>query len=267
MAEFDIFQVDAFADNVFTGNPAAVVPLTRWLPDEVLQNIAQENNLAETAFVIPRGAGAYDLRWFTPVCEVTLCGHATLATAHTLYTEFGEEADNLTFDTLSGSLHVARRGDSYQMDFPAYGRQPVPGRREEVSEATGLPVEEVYTDAFLLAVVEDTDALRALVPSQSAIEALVHEAHNGCVLITAPGEGGIDFISRFFAPGVGIPEDPVTGSAHCMLAPYWADRLGKNDLAGVQASPRGGRVACRVDGDRVYLTGRAVTYLRGRISF
>lgn len=268
MQELEIYQVDAFADRLFSGNPAAVVPLSRWLPDHVMQAIAAENNLAETAFVIPKGDGQYDLRWFTPGTEVRLCGHATLATAHILYTELDETSEQLVFDTLSGRLSVVRRGDIYELDFPAdTDVTEDASQAEEISAITGNRPQAVIDGTFLLAVYDDPAIVRGLSPSQEGLLTLRHSAHDGCLLVTAPGDGDADFVSRLFAPGVGIPEDPVTGSAHCMLAPFWAGRLGRDRLTGYQASSRGGTVICEFKGERVLLRGEAVTYLRGRICF
>ncbi|MGV6800547.1 MAG: PhzF family phenazine biosynthesis protein [bacterium] len=265
---YDLYQVDAFTNEVFRGNQAAVMPLMRWLDDDVMLAIAQENNVAETAFVIPKGEGKYDLRWFTPGREVKLCGHATLATAHILYTELQEKADKITFDTLSGPLRVTRMDDLYEMEFPAYN-QPIDANalRPDIEAAAGSIPRQILSDAFLMAVFEDAQTVREMTVDQAKIMALPHHGHKGCLLVTAPGDQGYDFISRFFAIGVGIPEDPVTGAAHCMLAPYWAVSLGKNSLKAFQASPRGGQVQCTVKEDRVILRGHAVTYLRGQITF
>lgn len=268
MAERDIFQVDAFADQLFAGNPAAVVPLESWLPDEVLQNIAAENNLAETAYFIKKAPGRYPLRWFTPVYEVDLCGHATLATAHTLYTELGENSDVLTFETQSGDLRVRRNGSAYVMDFPAHRAVEITAP-VNLAAALGATPTTVLRGNYLLAVFDDARAVRALKPDMHGLIALNQAAGGGVgdsIIATAPGDEGYDFISRFFAPSAGIPEDPVTGSAHCTLAPYWGEQLGKDDLKAFQASSRGGAVGCRLVGDRVELTGGAVTYLRGRIA-
>lgn len=270
MADYDLFQVDAFTDRVFGGNPAAVMQLDAWLPDETLQSIAAENNLAETAYFIARGEGRYDLRWFTPGTEVPLCGHATLATAHVLYTELGETAESLFFDTLSGVLTVTRSGAAYAMDFPADPPAAVKTPHLLI-EALGDDPVEVLGGQYLLVVYEDAETVRALTPNMLILERINSGRGRGaaenCVCVTAPGDGGYDFISRFFGPTVGITEDPVTGSAHCMLTPYWAARLNRDGLTAWQASPRGGHVGCELRGDRVVLTGQAVTYLRGRISF
>ncbi len=268
MTDYQLFQADAFTNEVFKGNPAAVMPLEAWLPDEVLQKIAIENNLAETAYVIKRRAGEYDLRWFTRGKEVELCGHATLAPAHILYTELDEENDRIKFKTRSGDLFVSREAAGYVMDFPAYNNhQQVENLHDEIEAAVGHRPKEVWSDAFLMAVFEDAQSVRNIQPNHFAISNLPHHGHDGCVLITAPGDGKYDFVSRFFAPEIDIPEDPVTGSAHCMTSVYWAKKLVKNQLLAFQASPRGGEVHCTVEDDRIVLRGQAVTYLRGRISF
>ena len=267
MSEFEIYQADAFASKLFTGNPAAVVPLKEWLPDDALLAIAQENNLAETAYLIKRGEGEYDLRWFTPGLEVDLCGHATLASAHIAYTEWGEKVDTISFDTRSGTLKVSKKNEGYELDLPAYANHENAFEfSAQIEAAVGAKPSVVLSDAFLLAVFDDPKTVRAMEPNMLKVLEIPHHAHNGCILVTAPGDEGYDFISRLFAPGVGIPEDPVTGSAHCMTAVYWAERLGKNELRAFQASPRGGEVLCSVKGDRVFLQGNAVTYLRGRIN-
>ena len=267
MTQHTLYQVDAFADRVFAGNPAAVMILDDFLPDETLQAIAAENNLAETAYAVRRGDGAYDLRWFTPSTEVPLCGHATLATAHVLWTEEGEAADTLAFETLSGTLTVARDADAYVLDFPADPPVEV-AAPAGLSEALGTAPETVLAGQYLLAVLPDEASLRALEPNLLALEALRAPRGRGaaedCVCVTAPGEAH-DFVSRLFGPTVGITEDPVTGSAHCMLAPYWAARLGKTQLSAFQASARGGVVGCELAGDRVLLRGTGVTYLKGLV--
>lgn len=254
------FQVDAFASRAFEGNPAAVCPLESWLDDAVMQAIAAENNLSETAFFVPAGAG-FALRWFAPLCEVDLCGHATLATAHVLYAHLGYTAPTVSFSTRSGELVVRRQGAALQMDFPV--RRP---SRREAPEALlrGLgarPVEVWAADDYV-AVFDSEAAIRAIAPDYVALAQL--DLRGVCV--TAPG-ADVDFVSRFFAPRVGIPEDPVTGSAHCSLAPYWADRLGKPVLSARQVSRRGGSLLCTLAGERVLLAGRAVTFMEAEIAF
>jgi PhzF family phenazine biosynthesis protein len=253
-----IFQIDAFTDHLFGGNPAAVVLLESWLPDKVLAAIAAENNLAETAFVIP-GANEIPLRWFTPTVEVDLCGHATLAAAYVLFQHFTPSANQLTFATLSGNLVVTRDADLLTLDFPAR-----PGVSVEVSEqivaALGIRPREAFLARDLLAILDCESNVKNLRPDFARIAALDAFA----VIVSAPGDT-VDFVSRFFAPGAGIPEDPVTGSAHCTLVPHWAARLGKSSLTAKQLSARGGDLRCRLSGNRVLISGSAVEYLRGEI--
>jgi len=263
MPELPIFTVDAFTSEVFSGNPAAVCPLETWLPDGTLQAIAAENNLSETAFLVARDDG-YDLRWFTPAVEVDLCGHATLASAHVVTTHLAPGTDSVRFHTRSGILTVARDGDAFRMDFPA---APPKHRPDDADVAAGLratPVETLHA-VKLVAVFASEAEVAALRPDMPAVAALDGDG----VIATAPGKdiAVIDFVSRYFAPHAGIPEDPVTGSAHCVLAPYWADRLGKTRLNARQISRRGGDLAVEVHGDRVLLTGRVAPYLEGRIRF
>lgn len=254
-----IYQVDAFTSNLFSGNPAAVVPLDHWLPDPVLQAIAMENNLSETAFFVGSG-GEYSLRWFTPSMEVDLCGHATLATAFTLFGPLGYSGDTVRFDTKSGGLAVTRHGEMLRMNFPA--RPATEGEIPEgLGEALGAEPDKVLWAKRPLCVFPDEKIIRELKPNMERLAGIAP----GAAIVTAPGSGDVDFVSRFFAPGMGIPEDPVTGSAHCILVPYWADRLGKTDLLAHQVSARGGEIACSALGERVALSGRAVLYMEGSI--
>ena len=254
-----IFQIDAFTDAVFGGNPAAVCPLESWLDDATLQAIANENNLSETAFFVSVN-GAYALRWFTPLAEVDLCGHATLASAYVVFRHVQPDADSVAFETRSGRLHVGRDGDGLIMDFPALAAYPV-GSPTDLSEGLGAETEAVFADMDYLALFETEAEVRAIEPNMTALARL--DERRG-IIVTAPGESA-DFVSRFFSPRLGVPEDPVTGSAHCMLAPFWAERLGKTTLHAHQVSARGGAVQCTVAGDRVRLAGRAVQYLEGTI--
>ena len=258
--EAPLFQVDAFADRLFAGNPAAVCPLARWPDEGVLQAIAAENNLSETAFLVGSGS-EYQLRWFTPVAEVELCGHATLASAFVLFEHFGVEGE-VGFETRKGRLTV-RRGEEgrLQMDFPALPAEPCdpPGRLLEA--LGGAPTEVRLADDYLVCY-EVEEEVRGLRPDFSALAGL--EARG--VIVTAPGSD-CDFVSRFFAPQLGVPEDPVTGSAHCTLTPYWAERLGKARLRARQVSTRGGELWCELLGERVAIAGRAVLYLSGSIRF
>ncbi len=254
------YQVDAFTDKVFGGNPAAVVPLSSWPDDSLLQAIAEENNLSETAFFVSTNNG-FKLRWFTPTREVKLCGHATLATAHVIFETLGYSKRVITFETLSGELFVERNGDRLQMNFPA--SPPTPSDLSEtLTRGLGLrPIEVLAADDYL-AVFDSEATIRAIMPNY----AVLGELDLRGVIVTAPGIG-VDFVSRFFAPKYGIPEDPVTGSAHCTLAPYWANKLGKNTLNAKQVSKRGGNITCEVNGDRVFLLGTAVTFMEAEIAF
>jgi PhzF family phenazine biosynthesis protein len=253
-----IFQVDAFTTRRFAGNPAAVMPMEGFLDDAVLQAIAAENNLAETAFLVREG-GDYRLRWFTPTTEVPLCGHATLASAAVVMERLEPRRNRVVFHSVSGPLTVNRADGGYVMDFPARPSAPVstpPG----LAEALGVVPVEVFVNTFnYLALLESGQALRALAPDMAALARLDRSG----VIVTAPGDGVHDFVSRYFAPAKGIPEDPVTGAAHCMLAPYWAERLGKTVFRAWQASRRGGEIVCRLVGDRVELEGSCVFYLEG----
>lgn len=257
-------QIDAFADRPFAGNPAAVVPLEAWLDDAVLQSIAAENNLSETAFFVRDASGEadFELRWFTPAVEVALCGHATLASGHYLLSaDPGRE--RVTFRTRqSGVLEVARDTDGYAMALPAYAPEvaEVPG----LLAALGVAGETLlHPRGYDLTVVGNAEIVRGLRPDFGALAAI----GNTLNIVTAPGDGGVDVVSRVFAPAVGLDEDPVTGSAHAVLAPYWAKRLGRDRFSAYQASARGGRVACRVDGERVVLGGTCVTVIEGKLFF
>lgn len=256
-----IFQVDAFASAPFTGNPAAVVPLQTWPDDAMLQAIAGENNLAETAFFAPSGDG-YLLRWFSPTTEVALCGHATLASAFVLWECLGYERAEISFATLhSGVLTVSRAQGWIWLDLPAHGCQPA-AAPEGLLAAMGAAPEEVRAGPNWLLRFPDEAKVRALRPDMRALARLPQRG----VIATARAEDpGIDFVSRFFAPHYGIDEDPVTGSAHCMLTPYWAGKLGKTEFAARQLSPRGGALRCRSAGKRVLVGGQARLFLSGRI--
>jgi PhzF family phenazine biosynthesis protein len=255
MTELRLYQVDAFADRPFTGNPAAVMPLDAWLPDQTLQAIAAENNLAETAFLIRTDGDAdYELRWFTPTVEVIMCGHATLASGHVLI-----EGERIRFRTRKvGILEVARDGEGYQMRLPAW--RPEPKDIPNVVAALGCnPVETLWHEAGnALILVEDEEQVLAVQPDLRALAA------EGDVLtiVTAPGTS-TDVVSRVFAPGAGIDEDPVTGAAHAVLTPYWTKRLGRDSFSAFQASKRGGHVACRLEGEKVVLGGTCVTVIEG----
>ncbi len=253
-----IYQVDAFTDVVFKGNPAAVCPLDSWLPDETMQQIAHENNLSETAFFVKEEDG-YRLRWFTPEVEVDLCGHATLASAHILFDHLGYDKEVIRFQSNSGELKVKKEGDRLVMNFPAAKPEPVmmPAKLEQ---ALDIPALEVFRATDYLYIVETADQVRNTDPDFR----LLKEVETRGVIITAPGDD-VDFVSRFFAPAAGIDEDPVTGSAHTMLAPYWSNRLGKKELTARQISKRGGMIYCTIKGERVEISGTAKLYLYGKI--
>jgi PhzF family phenazine biosynthesis protein len=255
-----IYQVDAFSSRLFAGNPAAVCPLSEWLPDATLQAIAAENNLAETAYYIVRD-GQYHLRWFTPAAEVDLCGHATLASAHVILETRRELAEpRVSFMTRSGELIVTREGDLYALDFPA--RPPAETAYDDkLFEALGAKPKLVLGARDYFCVFENEAEVRALKPNMERLGAIDRFA----TIATAPGTG-CDFVSRFFAPAMGVPEDPVTGSAHCTLIPYWSERLGKAKLFARQISPRGGELWCEHRGDRVTIAGKAASYLEGTIT-
>jgi PhzF family phenazine biosynthesis protein len=254
-----LYQVDAFARRVFEGNPAAVCPLEAWLGDDILQAVAEENNLSETAFFVPAGAG-FELRWFTPLAEVDLCGHATLASAHVLFEELAYPEPVIRFQTRSGELSVERRGDRLAMNFPARPPQACAAPAALIEGLGAQPAEVLAADDYV-AVFDSEAAVRALAPDMARLRELGLRG----VCATAAGAGAVDFVSRFFAPGVGVPEDPVTGSAHCELAPYWAARLGRNRLRARQVSRRGGEVSCELRGERVILAGAAVTFMKAEI--
>ena len=269
MIRLPFHQIDAFADRPFTGNPAAVMPLDRWLDDATLQAIAAENNLAETAYLVatPGGTADYDLRWFTPGIEVALCGHATLASGHYLLTA-DPGLDAVSFATRkAGVLTVARDADGYALSLPAWPADvAVTGaQRAAVAAALGSTPVEVWARGidYLVAVFASAAEVRALAPDFRAVIALQAGA-DILMIATAPGDGdpsGADVVSRVFAPEAGIDEDPVTGSAHALLAPYWTARLGRERFTAYQASARGGHLGCRVEGDRVVLTGHCVTVI------
>ncbi|MGH7032065.1 MAG: PhzF family phenazine biosynthesis protein [Stellaceae bacterium] len=257
--QIPLYQVDAFADRPFTGNPAAVCPLEAWLPDDVMQAIAAENNLPETAFFVPEGDG-WRLRWFTPTVEVDLCGHATLASAYVIFDVLAPGRERVVFVTeKAGELAVARDGELLALDFPAWPPQPC-AAPAALGAVLGRQPAAVLAARDYLAVYDDPGDVASLVPNFPALARL-----DRAVIVTAPGPGEVDFVSRFFAPALGVDEDPVTGSTHCTLIPYWAARLGKTRLAARQLSRRGGSLCCAIRGDRVSIAGRAVPYLTGTI--
>ena len=269
--ELDLIQIDAFASKVFEGNPAAVAPLDDWLPDETLQAVAMENNLAETAYIKPGAEpGVYDLRWFTPTVEVELCGHATLASGAYLLTDVLKTADEVKFDTKwSGRLIVRRQADGgFAMDLPAHtvAEWTPPNEFLAAMAAAGVEIRECRQGGgFGLVQLASEAQVRSIKPPLPEIE--VH-VPSGCLIVTAAADetADLDFVSRMFGPGVGIPEDPVTGSAHCLLTPYWSAELNQESFSAFQASRRGGLVRCTLKGDRVQLEGRAQFYMRGTAS-
>lgn len=251
------FEVDAFASKPFAGNPAGVCPLKHWLADATMQNIAAENNLSETAFFVPRG-GDYELRWFTPTVEIDLCGHATLASAFVLFSELGWQGDAVQFHSKSGPLVVRRQNDVLTLDFPSRPPGPVT-TPEGLIRGLGKKPIEVLKARDYFAVFATAEEVRSLNPDFGLLGMLDEK-----VIVTAPGVD-CDFVSRFFAPTAGVPEDPVTGSAHCTLIPYWSRRLGKTKLFARQVSKRGGELFCELAGERVLIGGKAVLYSRGQI--
>lgn len=252
------YQVDAFTDRPFHGNPAAVCPLQAWLPDTLMQAIAGENNLSETAFFVPSDRG-FALRWFTPIREVDLCGHATLASAHVLFSHLNFQGESIHFQTRSGDLIVRRQDARLVMDFPSCPPRPCT-LPEGLAEGLGRTPLEVLAGDDYLAVFASEAEVRSLLPDHTRLAQL--DLRGVCV--TAPGDT-VDFVSRFFAPKYGIQEDPVTGSAHCQLAPYWSARLGRPALSARQVSGRGGEIGCEVTGQRVLLSGHAVTVMTAEI--
>ena len=253
-----LYQVDAFAGELFRGNPAAVMPLERFLSDTTLLAIAGENNLSETAFLVKDGMD-YRLRWFTPAAEVPLCGHATLASAAVVLERLEAGRESVAFHTLSGVLTVKKVEDGYAMDFPAQECKRTEVRAEVAEALTENPVEVFQNERFTLVLLESAAGVRVLAPDFARVAQL--DPHG--VIVTAAGEDGYDCVSRFFAPNLGVNEDPVTGSAHCVLAPFWSKRLGKKSIRAYQASARGGELLCTCAGERVELQGKCLFYLEG----
>jgi PhzF family phenazine biosynthesis protein len=254
-----IYQVDAFADRLFSGNPAAVVVTGTELSAQTMQAVAAENNLAETAFVVADG-GSHAIRWFTPTVEVELCGHATLAAAHLFFEHLGHPGKSITFSSRSGALHVRKHEGLLWLDFPADTVETIEADAL-LAEALGVrPLEHYEGRDDLMAVLESEEQVASLSPNMALLAKLPVRG----VIVTAKGSK-TDFVSRFFAPRSGIPEDPVTGSAHTTLTPYWSDKLGKQQLTARQISPRGGELVCKNLGERIEIGGQAVTYLAGEI--
>jgi PhzF family phenazine biosynthesis protein len=257
--DIPLYQVDAFTRRVFAGNPAAVCPLEHWLDDSTLQAIALENNLSETAFFVPEADGGFHLRWFTPAVEVDLCGHATLASAYVLMNHLDGGRTEVRFRSRSGELRVTRDGDLYALDFPSRPAHRVEPPHELI-EALGVEPESVWKARDYMAVFKDEQRVRAMVPDMALLAALDAFA----VIVTARGNE-VDFVSRFFAPGRGVAEDPVTGSAHCTLIPYWSGVLGKRSMVAHQVSARGGELFCEDLGERVRIAGGAALFATGTI--
>lgn len=254
-----IFQVDAFSDKLFAGNPAAIVPLEKWINDDIMQNIAMENNLAETAFFVPKG-NDFEIRWFTPALEINLCGHATLASAFVLFNFLGYKNNTITFHSKSGPLMVSRDGDLLKMDFPSWKPERITEYPSELLQSLGNPeIAGVYANREYIVELMNEEAVRKCDPDFSLMKKV-----DKMVIITAPGKE-VDFVSRFFAPTAGIDEDPVTGSAHSQLIPFWSYKLGKEVMQAKQLSKRGGDVYCEQKGERVIMGGKAVFYMKGNI--
>ena len=258
--KYRYYVADAFTDCLFGGNPAGICLLDRWLDESVMQNVAAENNLAETAFLVPAG-GEYELRWFTPEVEIDLCGHATLASAFILANFTENPPETMVFHTKSGALTVTRRGPDYEMDFPSRPPEPVPVQ-PAMGQALGAPVLEAHQSRDLLLLLESEQQVRDLKPDLARLASI---AGAFAYIVTARGDE-VDFVSRFFAPNAGIPEDPVTGSSHSTLIPFWARRLGRTEMKARQLSKRGGELGVRDCGERVRISGRARLYLEGFIS-
>lgn len=248
------YIVDAFADKVFSGNPAAVCVMEEWLSEDLMMNITRENNLSETAFAVKVDEGKYHLRWFTPGGEIDLCGHATLGTAFVIMNYYDKDLDRVSFDTLGGELIVMRDKDLYELDFPKYDLKEVPVT-QAMTDTIGCQPLKAYMDRDLLCIIDDEQAVRNLNLDMEKVKEL-----DGLLLhVSAPGKD-FDCVSRSFAPKLNVPEDPVCGSGHCHIIPYWADILGKNDLVAYQASSRGGTLYCRIEDDRIALAGKACLY-------
>ncbi|MCW3094198.1 MAG: Isomerase [Ferruginibacter sp.] len=261
MQNLTIYQVDAFTSKLFGGNPAAVIPLEKWLDDQLMQQIAAENNLAETVFFVPLGDG-FHIRWFTPELEIDLCGHATLASAFILYEYLGYSKSQLLFYSKSGELMIAREGDKFQLNFPSRMPVRVSNYPEQLLKGLGItdPLGVYKSRDYVVEVATEKEVLNLSIDIS-----LLNQVDVIGIIVTAPGSD-CDFVSRFFAPNCGIPEDPVTGSAHSTLIPFWAEKLGKNSLHAKQVSKRGGELWCQDKGDRVTMSGSCVFYMKGEIN-
>lgn len=259
-----LYQIDAFANKLFSGNPAAVIPLQHWLQDDLLQSIALENNLSETVYFVPskNPAADFDIRWFTPAVEVNLCGHATLASAYVLFTILGFEKDTIRFSSKSGILSITKKGALFTMDFPSWKPERLDVYHDSLSEILGdTEIVGVYKYRDILVELENEDAVKNCSPDFTLMK-----KHFDKMIITAPGKK-VDFVSRFFAPAAGIDEDPVTGSAHAQLIPFWSEKLSKTTLHAIQLSQRGGEVWCeQINQERVTISGNCVFYMKGEIT-
>ena len=261
--QFTIYQLDAFTNKLFQGNPAAIIPLEKWLDTSLMQKIAMENNLSETAFFVPSSQPGtdFELRWFTPGIEINLCGHATLGTAWIIFNKLGFEKEQIHFNCKSGKLSVEKRGDVLHMDFPSWKPERFDEYPEELLKALKIKdVIGVYKNRDVLVELENEEAVRKCAPDFSLLKETGYK-----VIITAPGDDDIDFVSRFFAPSAGIDEDPVTGSSHSQLIPFWAEKLNKKKMFAKQVSQRGGELECKWWGDRVTMSGQCVFYMQGEI--
>ena len=258
----DIYQVDAFSEQLFSGNPAAVIPLKDWISTDQMQHIAAENNLSETAYLVKKEEGVYGIRWFTPETEVDLCGHATLAAAHVLYNHLKFSGKAISFDSHSGRLRVEKESDMYWLDFPSQPPKPVKSPKL-LPEAIGTMPIYTGVNVDLLVLIDGEQIVRKMRPD---LEILKRLDVRGVIVTSVSDDERYDFVSRFFAPAVGVPEDPVTGSAHTVLTPFWSKRLDKKDLTARQLSKRGGTLRCSMNGDRVKIGGSAVTFMTGQIS-
>jgi PhzF family phenazine biosynthesis protein len=257
-----LYQIDAFADRLFAGNPAAVIPLKKWISDELMQQLAMENNLSETVFFVPsdKKEADYDIRWFTPGVEINLCGHATLASACVIFEILKEKSRKVVFSCKSGLLTVRKKKDLYEMDFPSWKPERITEYPEELLASLGNPeIAGVYKNRDYLVELNDEEALKRIEPDFTLMKKTGEK-----VIITAPGKE-VDFVSRFFAPTAGVDEDPVTGSAHSQLIPFWSYKLGKDKMNAKQLSKRGGEIYCEQKGERVIMGGKCVFYMKGEI--
>lgn len=256
-----LYQVDAFTNTLFGGNPAAVIPLEKWIDESLMQKLALENNLSETAFFVPKSRSNFEIRWFTPLSEINLCGHATLASAFVLHSHLNFKGQKIIFESKSGNLEIEKRENLFVMDFPAWKPQRIYNYPGNLRSALGVnEIIAIYKHRDLLVELGNADEVRKAKPNFSAIKKWEEK-----VIITAPGSGDVDFVSRFFAPSVGIDEDPVTGSAHSQLIPFWGEKLKKTSMHAMQLSARAGELWVTYSGERVTMAGECVFYMKGEI--